>query len=140
MSSTQWLVYLLFIVIGAFLSASFIEVYKKTIRKDKHKKWECWLIGGAISVLYIFFLKFSGVFYPMMNTLFGAKLWLDYGIHIIIFYFLQFNMDMHIVKKLIKSLVTQWLKSNIGMDDEQIEYLLAEFKTNKEESKETEEK
>lgn len=132
MNSTQWLVYLLFIAIGAFLSASFLEVYKKTIRKDNFKKWECWLIGGGISVFYIFFLKFSGVFYPMMNMLFGAKIWLDYCIHIVLFYFLQFNMDMHIVKKIIKSLVTQWLKSNIGMDEEQIDYLLAEFKTNKE--------
>ena len=137
MTSTQWLIYLLFIIIGALLSASFIEVYKKTIRKDKHKKWECWLLGGGLSILYIFFLKVSNMFYPMMNSLFGAKLWLDYGIHIIVFYFLQFNMDMHIVKKIIKSLVSQWLKSNLGMDAEQIESLLAEFEANQEKAKET---
>lgn len=129
MDSTKWIVYLLFILFGAFLSASFMEIYKKTIRKDKFKSWECWALGVVISALYMLFLKVSGVFYPMMNDLFGAKLWLDYSLHVGIFYFLQFNMDMHIVKKLVKSLVMQWLKSNLGMDKEEVESLLADFGT-----------
>lgn len=130
MTTAKWLVYIIFMFCGALLVSFFMEIYKKSIRKNKYHKVECWVIGGVLSVLFVAFLKFCGMFYPMLNTMFGAKLWLDYGIHIILFYVIQLNADLHIVKKVVTSLVKQWLKSNAGLNDDQIELLLQTVKLN----------
>lgn len=124
MSTTKVLIYIIFIFCGALLVSFLMEIYKKSIRKNNYHKAECWVFGGVLTVLFVAFLKFCGMFYPMLNNMFGAKLWLDYGMHLVVFYIIQLNVDMHLAKRIIRSLVMQWLKSNAGLKDEQIELLL----------------
>ena len=109
-----------------------MEIYKKSIRKNNYHKAECWVVGGVLTVLFVAFLKFCGMFYPMLNNTFGAKLWLDYGVHLMLFYVIQLNVDLHLAKRIVRSLVKQWLKSNAGLGEEQIDLLLQSVKLEKE--------
>lgn len=128
MTTAQVLVYIIFIFCGALFVSFLMEIYKKSIRKNNFHKAECWTIGGALTVLFIAFLKFCGMFYPMLNNMFGAKLWLDYAMHFVLFYIIQLNIDLHLAKRIVRSLVKQWLKSNAGLNDEQINLLLETVK------------
>ena len=136
MATAKVLVYIIFIFCGALLVSFLMEIYKKSIRKNNYHKVECRIVGGMLTVLFVAFLKFCGMFYPMLNNMFGAKLWLDYGVHLIVFYIIQLNVDMHLAKRIIKSLVRQWLKSNAGLGDEQIELLLQTVNLDRIEDKE----
>lgn len=124
MTTTKLLVYIIFMLCGALIVSFFMECYKKSIRKNKFHKAECWILAGMLSILYVAFLKVSGMFYPMLNVMFGARLWLDYSIHIILFYIVQLNTDLYIIKKVIRSLVIQWLKTNANLTEEQSALLL----------------
>lgn len=132
MSTTKVLIYIIFIFCGALLVSFLMEIYKKSIRKNNYHKAECWVLGGVLTVLFVAFLKFCGMFYPMLNNMFGAKLWLDYGMHLVLFYIIQLNVDLHLAKRIVRSLVMQWLKSNAGLKDEQIELLLQTVKLEEE--------
>lgn len=124
MSSALWLIYILFLILEVFATAFFMEVYKKNIRKNKSKSWENWLVGGFMSLFCVALLHFSGMMYPLFNKLFHAKLWLDYMLYAILFFIGQWKADMLVIKKAVKSLLTQWIKDNAKLSDSQIEEIL----------------
>ena len=107
-----------------FATAFFMEIYKKNIRKNKSKSWENWLVGGLMSLVCVAFLHFSGMMYPLFNKLFHAKLWLDYMFYIILFFIGQWKADMMVIKKAVKSLLTQWIKDNANLSDSKAEEVL----------------
>ena len=124
MSSALWLIYILFLILEVFAMAFFMEVYKKNIRKNKSKAWENWIVGSVLSLLCVALLHFSGMMYPLFNKLFHAKLWLDYIFYTILFFIGQWKADMLVIKKAVKSLLTQWIKDNAKLSDTQIEEVL----------------
>lgn len=124
MSSALWLIYILFLILEVFAMAFFMEVYKKNIRKNKSKAWENWIVGGVLSLLCVALLHFSGMMYPLFNKLFHAKLWLDYIFYTILFFIGQWKADMLVIKRAVKSLLTQWIKDNAKLNDSQIEEVL----------------
>ena len=124
MDTAHWLVYLIFLVIEVFGVSLLMEVYKKGIRKNKSKAWENKVIGALLSVVCVVFLHFSGMIYPLFHTMFNAKLWLDYLLYTILFFIAQWKADMVVVKRAVKILVTQWIKENANLTDEQASEIL----------------
>ena len=57
--------------------------------------------------------------------MFNAKLWLDYLLYTILFFIAQWKANMVVVKKAVKILVTQWIKDNAELTDEQISEILS---------------
>lgn len=125
MDTAHWLVYLILLVIEVFGVSFLMEVYKKGIRKNKSKAWENKVVGALLSMLCVALLHFSGMIYPLFHTMFKAKLWLDYLLYVILFFIAQWKADMVVVKKAIKSLVTQWVKDNAKLTDAQISEILS---------------
>lgn len=118
------LIYIIFIALESFVVSFLMEYYKKFIRKDKATKWENRVLGIIMTILSILFLKGCGMFYPLLNSLFNAKLWLDYLIHIVVFYVVQLKTDMLFMKKAVRMLITQWLKNNAQLTEEQSKVLM----------------
>ena len=77
-----------------------------------------------MSLMCVDLLHFSGMMYPLFNKLFHAKLWLDYIFYTILFFIGQWKADMLVIKKAVKSLLTQWIKDNAKLSDTQIEEVL----------------
>lgn len=124
MNSSLWLVYIIFLVLEIFATAFLMEVYKKNIRKNKSNPWENWLMGGIMSLVCVALLHFSGMMYPLFNKLFNAKLWLDYMLYILLFFIGQWKADMVVIKRVVKSLLTRWIKDNAKLNDSQVEEVL----------------
>ena len=131
MDAYHWIIYILFLLCEVFVVSFIMEVYKKKIRKDSFKVWEVRIIGFILSACCVHLLHFSNMIYPLFNIMFEAALWLDYLIYLILFYVLQLNVDMHLMKKIIKSLAIQWLKTSTGLDASRIEEILNEIEEKK---------
>ena len=118
MSKVQAMIYASFVFLEIFGIAALMEVYKKTIRKDKAKKIEIYIVAEILTVLCIVILKALNIFKPILGLI-GAPLWADYILYNIGIYFFQMQADMKIIKKLIKSCASEFLKSK-GFTTEQI--------------------
>ena len=119
MSKAQAMIYAAFVFLEIFGVAALMEVYKKTIRKDKAKKVEIYIVAEILTVLCIVILKALNIFKPILGLI-GAPLWADYILYNIGIYFFQMQADMKIIKKLIKSCASEFLKSK-GFTTEQID-------------------
>lgn len=111
--------------------ASFMEFYKKKIRKDKVKHIEAHIISIVLSVGAIAGLDFLHVFTPFINYCFpGSPVWMDYVLQIGIIYFLQYQADMKVLKNLIKLAAVNLLsKYGINLKKEDINSLLKNSNT-----------
>lgn len=132
MDAKHWLVYILFILSEAFVVSFLMEMYKKKVRKDNFKVWEVRLLGLLLSAACVMLLHFSDLIYPLFRSMFGSDLWLDYLIYLVLFYFLQMNVDLRILKGVIKSLVLQWLRSTTGLSEDTLEEILDKIKKERE--------
>ena len=112
------------LVLGVIFGASFLmEIYKKVIRKNNHKNWECWLVGGIMSLVCIEILHLTGALYLMFHNMLDAKEWLDYILYIGLFYYCQLKLDMLVIKKLIRILCKNLIR-NLGLNKEQTEEII----------------
>lgn len=118
MSKIQVMIYATFIFLEVLGVASLMEIYKKTIRKDKAKKPEIYIVAEILTILCIVVLKGLKIFKPILGLI-GAPLWADYVLYNIGIYIFQMQADMKIIKKLIKSCASEFLKSK-GFTTEQI--------------------
>ena len=98
--------------------AAIMETYKKVIRKDKSKKWENLIVGLALSSASVALLIFSDVLVPVLGII-GAPLWADHLMYTLGIFLLQLNVNMKLVKKIVKVIVTNLLK-RANLTDEQI--------------------
>lgn len=124
MDSTHWIIYIIFLALEVFTTSFFMEIYKKSIRKNHSKTWENRILGIILSILCLMLLHYSNMIYPVFNKMFNAKLWLDYVLYLILFFIAQWKMDMVIVKKAVKTLVIQWIKDNANLNETQAEEVL----------------
>lgn len=134
MDTQHWIIYILFISIDLFFVSFFLEIYKKKIRKDNFKVWEVKILGLIFSVLSVWMMVVSHLMYPLFYVTFRSELWLDYAVYIALFYLVQEKVDMKIMKKLIKSLAIQWLRTSTGLDKERVEEILDEIDSKKKEN------
>ena len=118
MSKAQIMIYASFVFLEIFGVASLMEVYKKTIRKNKANKIEIYIVAEILTILCIVILKGLNIFKPILGLI-GAPLWADYILYNIGIYIFQMQADMKIIKKLIKSCASEFLKSK-GFTAEQI--------------------
>ena len=118
MSKIQVMIYAAFVFLEIFGIAALMEVYKKTIRKGKAKKIEIYIVAEVLVALSVLILKVLNIFQPILGLI-GAPLWADYILYNIGIYFFQMQADMKIIKKLIKSCASEFLKSK-GFTTEQI--------------------
>ena len=118
MSKIQVMIYAAFVFLEIFGIAALMEVYKKTIRKGKAKKIEIYIVAEVLVALSVLILKVLNIFQPILGLI-GAPLWADYILYNIGIYIFQMQADMKIIKKLIKSCASEFLKSK-GFTTEQI--------------------
>lgn len=123
MNSLEITLYGILIACIIFLASFFMEIYKKIIRKNKCKDWECRLIGAVLSIGCVLLLYFTGALYPIFNKILGAYIWVDYLMYIILFYFSQLKLDMLVIKRIVRALVKCLIK-NIGLDKGQVEIII----------------
>ena len=114
--------YLLLNFVIIFLIALFMEIYKKSIRKNNHSKYECWGVGFFMSMLGVFILRLTGTMYFPFNTYLNAYLWVDYALYVLLYYVIQLKFDMLVIKKILKSLIMSVL-DNTDLTDEQKEFI-----------------
>ena len=119
MSKIQVMIYAAFVFLEIFGIAALMEVYKKTIRKGKAKKIEIYIVAEVLVALSVLILKVLNIFQPILGLI-GAPLWADYILYNIGIYIFQMQADMKIIKKLIKSCASEFLKSK-GFTAEQID-------------------
>ena len=112
------MIYAAFVFLEIFGIAALMEVYKKTIRKGKAKKIEIYIVAEVLVALSVLILKVLNIFQPILGLI-GAPLWADYILYNIGIYIFQMQADMKIIKKLIKSCASEFLKSK-GFTTEQI--------------------
>lgn len=124
MNSLELTLYILLVLGILFLTSFLMEIYKKLIRKDKAKKWECWIIGAVFSALGIELLHLSGALYLVFHNMLGAKEWLDYSIYVILFYYCQLKVDMKVIKGLIVSLSKTLIKKT-SLTEEQKKIIIS---------------
>lgn len=122
MTKIQLLVYILFLTLEIFGIASIMEVYKKTIRKDRAKKWEIHIIAGLLSGIGVLILCGLHIFKPILGIL-DAPIEADYVLYFLGFFFLQKSADMNIIKGITK-VCLKTLLSSYGFNDKQIEEIL----------------
>ena len=127
MTSVQLIIYVILLAAEVLGVASLMEVYKKSIRKNKATTWEIRGVGLVASALAIGVLILAQVFQPFLGLI-GAKLWMDYLFYVLVFYFLQMQADMKVVKKIVKSLVKAYLISK-RLPKEQVDEILGAIKT-----------
>ena len=123
MKSLEITLYALLILSVIFGASALMEVYKKIVRKNNHKNWECWIIGGALSLICVEILHLAGSLYLVFHNMLGAKEWLDYILYIVLFYYCQLKLDMLVIKKLIRILCKNLIRS-LGLTKEQTEEII----------------
>ena len=124
MNSLELTLYVLLVAGVVFLTSFLMEIYKKIIRKDNAKKWECWLVGAFLSAVGIEILHLTGAIYLVFHNMLNAREWVDYILYIIIFYYCQLKVDMKIIKSLIRSLTKSIIRKS-GLSEEQINLIIA---------------
>lgn len=122
MNATQISIYTLLICGIVCGIAALMETYKKVIRADKAKKWENLLVGLTFSIIATALLALSKVLIPILGMI-GAPIWMDYILYALGVFVLQLNINMKVVKKIVKSIVTNLLKK-ANFTDEQIKDIL----------------
>lgn len=128
MSKIQVMIYAAFILLEIFGISSLMEIYKKMIRKGNAKKFEIYIIAEVLSALAVTILVVLNIFKPILGLI-GAPLWADYIFYNIIIYVFQLQADMKIIKKLIKSCASEFLKSK-GFTNEQVEDIFNAIENN----------
>ena len=98
--------------------AAIMETYKKVIRKDKSKRFENIVVGLILTSASVGLLIASGILEPILGIL-GAPLWADHLMYTLGIFLLQLNVNMTLVKKVVKVIVTNMLK-RANLTDEQI--------------------
>ena len=131
MDVKHWTIYVLFISLELFAVSFFMEIYKKRIRKDNFKVWEVRLLGIVLSAGCFWLLLSSHLMYPVFNSMFGSDLWLDHLAYTVLFYILQEKVDMKIMKRIIRSLAIQFIRTSTGLDKDKVEEILAEMESKK---------
>ena len=129
MNSIELTLYIILVLGIIFITSFFMEIYKKIIRKDNAKKWECWLMGAVFSIIGIELLHLSGALYLVFHNMLGAKEWLDYSLYIIIFYYCQLKVDMKVIKGLILSLSKTLIKKS-SLTEEQKKIIISSLEKN----------
>ena len=129
MNSIELTLYIILVLGIIFITSFFMEIYKKIIRKDNAKKWECWLVGAVFSAVGIELLHLSGALYLVFHNMLGAKEWLDYSLYIIIFYYCQLKVDMKVIKGLILSLSKTLIKKS-SLTEEQKKTIISSLEKN----------
>ena len=114
--TTLYIIVLVFVVFGMALIAEF---YKKTIRKDKSKTWENRFLGFTLSVLSAFGLYSANLIIPILS-IFNAPFWANVSFYILAFYYFQRQVDMKLLKKIMKMYTIKVLKKS-GLNDAQIQ-------------------
>lgn len=128
MTKTQLIIYIMFLLLDILGVATVIEFYKKALRKDKARTWEIRIIAFILSVVNIALLPLMNLFQPVLGLL-GAPLWADYTFYTLIFFTLQLQADMKLIKKVFANMFKNWLKK-ASLTEEQIEDILASIKLN----------
>ena len=67
--------------------------------------------------------------YSLFHETLGASLWVDHLVYTVLFYVIQEKVDMKIMKKIIRSLAIQWLKTSTGLDGYRVEEILREIES-----------
>ena len=129
MNSIELTLYIILVLGIIFITSFFMEIYKKIIRKDNAKKWECWLVGAVFSAVGIELLHLSGALYLVFHNMLGAKEWLDYSLYIIIFYYCQLKVDMKVIKNLILSLSKTLIRKS-SLTEEQKKIIISSLEKN----------
>lgn len=126
MPDLKIIIYLLLVIFLIFGIASFMEFYKKKIRKDKFYKAEAHIISWILSGGAIACLNFLHIFIPFVNYYFPeSPIWIDYIFQALIIYFLQYQADMKILKNLIKIAAIKLLTSQgINLTKEDLSKIL----------------
>lgn len=119
MNLTETSLYITILIFVVFGMALLAEFYKKTIRKDKSKTWENRLLGFILSVLSAFGLYSANLIIPILNV-FNAPFWANVSFYILAFYYFQRQVDMKLLKKIMKMYTVKFLKKS-GLNDEQIQ-------------------
>ena len=122
MTTIQIAIYCVLLISIVCLIAGLMEIYKKSIRKGKAKPWENYLIALILSIGSLVILVLSDSFKPVLSMI-GADLWMDYVSYVILIYFMQFNVDKKIIKKIVRSFVSNFLEKT-GLDEDQIKEIL----------------
>lgn len=128
MTKTQLFIYIMFLLLDVLGVATLIEIYKKGLRKDKAGVWEIRAVALVLSVVDIAILPLMNLFYPVLGLL-GAPAWTDFALYTILFFVLQRQADMKLIKKVFASMFKSWLKK-ANLTDEQITDILASIKLN----------
>lgn len=119
MNLTETSLYITILIFVVFGMALLAEFYKKTIRKDKSKTWENRLLGFILSVLSAFGLYSANLIMPILSV-FNAPFWANVSFYILAFYYFQRQVDMKLLKKIMKMYTVKFLKKS-GLNDEQIQ-------------------
>ena len=106
--------------------AAIMETYKKVIRKDKSKRFENIVVGLILTSASVGLLIASGILEPILGIL-GAPLWADHLMYTLGIFLLQLNVNMTLVKKVVKVIVTNMLK-RANLTDEQINDIFSAVK------------
>ena len=122
MTTIQIAIYCVLLISIVCLIAGLMEIYKKSLRKGKTKPWENYLIALILSIGSLVILVLSDSFKPVLSMI-GADLWMDYVSYVILIYFMQFNVDKKIIKKIVRSFVSNFLEKT-GLDEDQIKEIL----------------
>lgn len=128
MTKTQLFIYIMFLLLDVLGVATIVEFYKKGLRKDNAGIWEIRAVALALSVIDIALLPLMNLFQPVLGLI-GAPLWADFALYTILFFVLQMQADMKLIKKAFASMFREKLKK-AGLTDEQIENILAGIKLN----------
>lgn len=126
MTKLQLFIYIAFLLLDVLGVATIVEFYKKGIRKDKANIWEIRAVALILTIINIAVLPLMNLFHPVLGLI-GAPLWADFALYTILFFVLQMQADMKLIKKAFASIVKEKLKK-AGLTDEQIENILAGIK------------
>lgn len=122
-------------LLAVFAVSVLVEFYKKTIRKDKAKKWENYLVGGLLSVGVAALLNFTGIGYVVTGNV-----WISWAIYSVVIFLIQKFLDMKVIKKLLLSALQNAdieklinaILPKIGLTVEKIKNILISLGINKE--------
>lgn len=115
--------YILFVGLLVMGVAALMELYKKSLRRNKSKSWENTLIAAVLSGLSTLLLVKAGIFIPIFAAI-GAPMWLEFSVFCILFWCLQLWVDMSFIKKLIRTLAIELLEK-AGLEKEYIDMIMA---------------
>ena len=129
MTFTKTSLYLIVLTLILFGIGSTVEFYKKTLRKDKSKNWENRVLGFVLSTISVFGLYYAHLIVPLFD-LFEAPFWTNITFYIAVFYFLQRQLDMKVLKKIMNTCALKFLKK-AGLEEAQIQEIMKNYEEKK---------